>query len=348
MKVELGNPAPKNGDGTPADLGGAPAVTYITVPDEYSFDENVDVHDLQRHLYRTMNTAITNRPKDEALMAVVHSSGVFSFHSGANAPTWVHCSDNPAFEKKLAEFFDCPAGRPANVEDTHFTRHGPPGVSLPITPELNMLLTNNGRDCLDRAFLGGSVGITGTATATGTTSLTNTGAAWTVNAYTGMVVVAGGVYAVILSNTATVLTVDRWYNVLTPSGAAGTTPSGTTVYAIMPGGAFALFMGLSNTNITPTLTDTTMTGEITTGGGGLIRKGATWAHTAGTTTTTLTGVFTVNGSDVIPVTCYAININTSLLTGSAVTMVYETSMSTSATLSAIGDQLTVTETVTSA
>lgn len=115
----------------------------------------------------------------------------------------------------------------------------------------------------------------------------------------------------------------------------------------MPAGAFAVFVGLSNTNIAPAATDTTMTGEITTAGGGLIRKIAPFAHTAGTTTTTLTPVFTANGTDSLPVTVYAMNVSTSIKTGSAVTQMYETSLSASATLSASGDQLTVTWTVTS-
>jgi hypothetical protein len=348
MRVELGNTAPLNGNGKPADIGGAPSVTYVTVPDEYSFDENVNIPELQRHLYRTTSSGVTHRENDEALLAIVHSSGVWSRHSASDGPSWVHCPDNPAFEKVLAAFYECPAGKPADVEDTHFTKHGPPGTSLPLLPpEMTALLTDAGRNALDASFLGGNVGETNTSTAIGASSITRSGASWTSNQWAGMVVVTGGAYGVILSNSGTVATIDRWYNVASPGGAAASTPS-TGVYLIMPGGAFAAFMGLSNTNITPAITDTTMTGEITTSGGGLIRKIATWAHTSGATTTTLTGVFTANSSDTLPVTIYAMNINTSLLTGSAVTMVYETTISTSATLSAIGDQLTVTETVTSA
>lgn len=346
MKVEFGNTKPKNGDGSFPDLGGAPAVTYVTVPDSYTFDPNVNVKELQQHLYRTMSTGITRRPNDEALLSVVTSVGVWSMHSGAEAPSWVHCPENPQFEQALAAFYECSAGRPVDVEETHFTKFGAPGVSLPIVPDMNMLLTNNGRDCLDRAFLGGVIGTTGTSTAVGATSLTNTGAAWTTNQFAGQIIVTGAVYGVCLSNTATVITIDRWYST-TSLGALGATPA-TGVYVVLPGGAFAIFMGLSNTNITPALTDTTMSGEITTAGGGLIRKLATWAHTSGTTTTTLTGVFTANGSDALPVTVYAASINTSINTGSSVTMVYETSLSSSATLSASGDQVTVTETVTSA
>lgn len=348
MQVELGNAAPKSG-GQLADLGGAPAVTYVNIPDEYTFDENVDTLELQRHLYRTIATGVTQRPDDEAMLAVIHPSAFWNAHSASEGPTWVHCTDNPAFAKALAAFYDCPAVRPADVEETHVTKFGPPGVSLPIDPIAGstMLLTNNGRDILSAAFLGGTVGEANTFTATSATTGTRSGATWTTNQWAKQIVVSAGVYAVVLSNSATVLTLDQWYNLATPGGAAGATPGATSTYVIMTGAAFAIFMGLSNTNITPVVSDTTMTGEIVTAGGGLIRKQATWAHTAGTTTTTLTSVYTVNGSDTIPVTVYAMNISTSIKTGSAVTMTYETSLSSSATLSAVSDQLTVTSTVTS-
>jgi hypothetical protein len=367
VKVLLGNTHPysgKNEDGTPklADLGGAPVVTEVRVPDAdedglggYSFDPTVDVHELQNHLYRTRNTGITKREKDEALLAFVHDSGAWASHSAADAPSWV-AADDPAFADVLAAFYNCPnigdtATAEAAANSTHWTRWGEPGsLPTPAGSDIKNLLTQTGRNILDASFLGGGqLGYAGTATATGTASLTATGTPWTASAYIGMVVVASaGAYGVILSNTTSVLTIDRWYTLATPGGSAASTPSGTTTFVIVNGGAFAMFMGLSNTNITPAVTDTTMTGEITTASGGLIRKIYTWAHSAGTTTTTATGVFTVNGSDTIPVTVYAMNISTSLLTGSTVTMAYETSLSASATLSAIGDQLTVTETITSA
>lgn len=354
MNVELGNKTPKMGDGSLAELDGAPAVTYIVIPDSYTFDPDVDVDELQRHLYRTRSTGITNRPNDEAIMAVVHADGIWSNHSGDDSPAWVACDDNPAFAMALGRFFQCPVGRPEDIEETHYTRGGPPGVGGLDQPVA--LLLNNGRDILDRATFGGLYGANGVSTTSPTTNgftCTGLGAPGSTTFYNGQIIVAGStsvglVYGVITSCTNAsppVLAVDQWNSVAAPGTLATTPLQGP--YAIMPAGAFAVFVGLSNTNITPTATDTTMTGEITTAGGGLIRKIAPFAHTAGTTTTTLTPVFTANGTDSLPVTVYAMNVSTSIKTGSAVTQMYETSLSASATLSASGDQLTVTWTVTS-
>lgn len=106
----------------------------------------------------------------------------------------------------------------------------------------------------------------------------------------------------------------------------------------------ANYMALSTSATAPSASDTVLAGEITTGGGGLIRASATPAHTAGTNTYTLTKTFTVNGSDSVPVTIQKIGIFNAASSG---TLVFETALTpTTATLSAVGDQLTITETVT--
>lgn len=189
------------------------------------------------------------------------------------------------------------------------------------------------------------MGETNTATSTTATSLTRTGATWTTNAWTGhLVIAASGVYGVILSNTATVLTIDAWSNPATPGGAAGTTPAGTTVYAIAPGQAPAWFTALTANVTAPALTDTALTGEITTAGGGLIRKISAVAHTASAASYTLTTAFTANGSDALPVTVGKIGVFLSLVGASR--MPFTTLLNATATLSASGDQLTTTNTVT--
>jgi hypothetical protein len=153
----------------------------------------------------------------------------------------------------------------------------------------------------------------------------------------------GLVFANIISHTATVLTVDRWYDSVSPGGAAGTTPT-TGQYAIVPTSFAAMFMGLTANATAVANGDTTLPSEITTGGGGLIRKIATLTHTAGATTGTVVAVFTVNGSDTIPVTIAKMGISPSLL--STVNNLFQTVLSSTATLAAISDQLTVTDTVT--
>lgn len=103
------------------------------------------------------------------------------------------------------------------------------------------------------------------------------------------------------------------------------------------------YMALTANATAPAAGDTTLTAEIATGGGGLIRKQATYAHTAGTNTYTLTGVFTANGSDALPVTVAKYGIFNA---SSAGTLVFETLLGSTATITASGDQLTVTVTVT--
>lgn len=103
------------------------------------------------------------------------------------------------------------------------------------------------------------------------------------------------------------------------------------------------YIGLTASTTAPAATDTTLTGEITTAGGGLIRAQATYAHTAGTNTSTLTKTFTANGSDSLPVVVAQIGVFNAATAG---TLGYHTALSASATLNVSGDNITVTETVT--
>lgn len=209
------------------------------------------------------------------------------------------------------------------------------------------MLVNSGRD-LQALTMGGDVtALAGTASATTATSLTSTG--FVASAYIGKMVIAGTsaatfVYGIITANSTTVLTVDRWYAPATPGGAAASTPSGTTPFIIVPYGAGAPFMALTANATAPAGADTTLTAEIATAGGGLIRKLATYAHTSGVASYTITGTYTVNGSDSIPVTVAKMGTFNSITGG---TMAFETLLTPStATLSAVSDQLTVTQTVT--
>lgn len=103
------------------------------------------------------------------------------------------------------------------------------------------------------------------------------------------------------------------------------------------------FMALTANTTAPAATDTTLTGEIATASGGLIRQSATPAHTTGTNTYTLTGTFTANGNDVLPVTIGKMGVFDASAAGN---MGFTTLISPTATLSASGDVLTVTQTVT--
>lgn len=214
-----------------------------------------------------------------------------------------------------------------------------------------MTLMNGGLDAMACAMGGDVAGYTGTATSTSTTSLTGTSTPFVASAFIGHIVVcsSSGVlaYGVVTANTTSVLTVDQWYAPGSPGGAATTQPGTTCTFVVLPGNAPYWYMALGSSSHTPLVADTTLSGEITTTGGGLIRKLATYAHTGGASTYSLAATFIANGSDSLgsPVTIYNIGVfNT--LTGATGRMQFQTPVSPNATISASGDQLTVTDTVT--
>ncbi len=107
--------------------------------------------------------------------------------------------------------------------------------------------------------------------------------------------------------------------------------------------AAADYLAVSANTTSPSAGDTTLTGEIATAGGGLIRKTATYAHTGGAATSTLTATFAANANDTLPVTLgKAAVFNAS----SGGTMPFSSLLSPTATVSAVGDAVTVTVTVT--
>jgi hypothetical protein len=170
----------------------------------------------------------------------------------------------------------------------------------------------------------------------------------TAGVWLGYIVVAGTVYGVVTANTTTVLTVDKWYNPASPTGAAGTTPASNTSFFLMPGNASVFYMALTNTtSFTPAATDTSLSGEQTSNGLG--RAAATFAHTFSNSSTnntyTLTNTWTYTGSSSVTLT----GIGTfDCATASTGIMLHESAFSggATATLSSNGDQLTCTQTVT--
>lgn len=103
------------------------------------------------------------------------------------------------------------------------------------------------------------------------------------------------------------------------------------------------FMGLSANATAASGANTTLPAEIATAGGGLLRAQATYAHTPGTNTSTLTKTFTANGTDALPVTVAKIGVLNAITVG---TLGYETLLGTSATLSLSGDNVAITHTIT--
>ena len=348
--VELGNSFPvrvaDDGAIEPSVSHGDPCVTYVNLAHTNDHDNAVDVVALRAHLWsRTGGGGVTNfGPGAESLTELFHpTNGLWAAHS-AFPPTWVACDDDPALAGVVGAWHNIPVGRPADVEQTHYTTMGAPGSTT--FPGPWALVVNTGNDILSKQIGGGGIYTPArTSTGTGATSLTDTGAAFSTS-LVGQVVVCGTVYGVIESATGTILTIDRWYNPNTPGGAAGATPGATTAYMVVAGTAPAVFLALSTTNTASVTTDTTMAGEITTASGGLIRALATFAHTASATTYTLTNTFTANGSDVLPATVYRDGAFISLVTGWANSMLAETLLNASATLNVSGDAVTVTHTFT--
>lgn len=235
------------------------------------------------------------------------------------------------------------------------------------------LRTNVGVDALSTNLLNLQLGGAGvasggsfagtTATAPTATTFTTDGVNIPANAAAGQIIVTtvtNNRFGIVQSNTSaanSVLTIDRWYDPTSlpadPGVAVASTP-GTGVWVLVPGGAPAAYMALANnaTATGPVATDTVLTGEIITTGGGLIRKLASYAHTAasgGAGTTTLTKTWTANGSDTLPVTVSQIGVFQGAgrsLADLLSRMFFKTALNANATLTASGDQVQVTETVT--
>ncbi len=107
--------------------------------------------------------------------------------------------------------------------------------------------------------------------------------------------------------------------------------------------AVAKWVAITANATAPAAGDTTLTAEITTAGGGLVRQVGAYAHTGGAASYTITTTFTANGSDSLPVTIAKRGIFDAASAGN---LVFETLVSPTATLSASGDTLTLTDTIT--
>lgn len=361
MLVELGNPVRTNP--SPGTNPTAPAVTYLNIPDSchvlgdgtegdvahYGVGGDFDAAAIRAEFGQMRLDGVTHLPGHEALLTIIHPlHGLWSQH-GTEDPSWVW-SDNDELARQLSDWYQVPVGRPGDMEDTHFTKAGPPGVIPAASIDRPQLLTlNSGLDAQWIQMFSGAAqtGAAGTATGSSATTLTDSGASWGTTAYIGAMVVTTttGRYGYIVSHTGTVLTIDRWYNPASPGGAAGSTPGSTEKYVILPCAPPAMFMGLSAT-ASELASHTTLSGEITTASGGLIRKICPVAHSAGASTGTLTPVFTANGSDTLPVTIAQVMVGASIVAATALGNRFEKSLGTTATLSLSGDQLTVTLTVT--
>lgn len=205
----------------------------------------------------------------------------------------------------------------------------------------------NRRDWEAKALGGGlAVGASAQGTLTGATATTATSATASFpvagQGLAGQVVVvskdatgAGStVFGIIVSNTATALTVDRWWDATTLG--LGTTPSVIGAYIVIPGQFPAMLLALTADATAPSASDQTLAGELTTGGLG--RAVGTWAHVAAGTTYTLQKVFNST-------TSATINKEAVFAAASGGAMPFESAEPSPPSLVS-GDQLTQTVTVT--
>lgn len=107
--------------------------------------------------------------------------------------------------------------------------------------------------------------------------------------------------------------------------------------------AAADYLAVTANSTAPASGDTALTAEIATAGGGLIRKVATYAHTGGAATSTLTATFTANANDSLPVTLAKAGVFNAASGGA---MPFSSLLSPTAVVSAVGDSVTLTVTVT--
>jgi hypothetical protein len=117
---------------------------------------------------------------------------------------------------------------------------------------------------------------------------------------------------------------------------SSTSSNGTGTYAA------ANYIALTANSTAPSSSDTTLTGEINNASGGLNRAQATYAHTVGASTYTLSKTFTANSNDGSSNTINKIGIFNASSSG---TLVYEDAVTSPPTLVS-GDSLTITNTVT--
>lgn len=186
------------------------------------------------------------------------------------------------------------------------------------------------------AAASGTGGPAGTATTVYTGTFTNGGS----NAYAGYIItLTGGSSAanngtyLCLASTATTITLAN------PNGVAQSSGTEPTVQTAVTGGSQANFIALTTDSTAPAAGDTTLASELATNG--LSRAQATDTHTSGATSSALAHTWTYTGST-STVIAKAGLFNAS----SGGSMILETLLSSTATVSANGDTVTCTWTIT--
>jgi hypothetical protein len=208
------------------------------------------------------------------------------------------------------------------------------------------LLTNGGRD-LWAATFGNATLHAGTHTTAPTTLVTDSALAGSASLYNGWRLyspITGLTTPLVYANCATggsstTIVIDQWW---TATDTTGTTPAINSVYLLVPMCA-GRFMAVSGNTTAPTASDTTLAGE-ETGGVGLNRTKATYAHTGGNATYTEQVAYSVTGTPATnPIHKMALFTAANPTAGGI--MVFATILNADATVGN-GDTLTVTDTIT--
>ena len=171
---------------------------------------------------------------------------------------------------------------------------------------------------------------------------------WTVNAFTGQDVYAGGFVGTILSNTEKELTVDRWSNLPSEEHpthnrgeAAGSSPANGSAYYIVSGATPAAWVAVSADTAEPKPENETLKGEIKTSEGGLIRALGKFTY-LGANKYKVEVTFTANAHDVVPVTLAKIGIFNASKEG---VLMFESLLTATAEVKESGDSVTISDTV---
>lgn len=245
--------------------------------------------------------------------------------------------------------------------------------------------SNTGRDYVAEVIGGRNFGRTAAAAAAVSytaTQMADTGAAFSASTGTpgapatgsglvGRIIVVGGIaansapvaYGVIRDNTTTAVNIDFWHTVGAPQTVA-TTPTGGAAgsgYAILPAGPPAFWMGLSVATRADAGTNpgdaflsndgTTISEIFGAAQTGLSRQLAAYAHTAGTNTYTVQNTFTQGASDpgssaIAKAGVFVHGANATPTTTTTGVILWNTNLASVATLSAIGDNVQITDTIT--
>lgn len=165
--------------------------------------------------------------------------------------------------------------------------------------------------------------------------------------------VGSSVYGVIVSNTATVITVDQWYDPTSTAGAAGATPNATANFIIGPNFGNTNWMGLSTDTTTPAAADVLRSADGLFGNGGAAstateQTGSGLARAfvlptfPATHQTQLQQTFTYTGAVSVTI-AKVILANSKAAAGSLLNL--DTLLAATATVSASGDSIQVTWTI---